>query len=155
MENPVLTGSAGNPPWRVRLPIPAGAVATKRLLPYLPQLSLAERGRRWDGARKRMISRGLDALLFMANDIYWDMGYANLRYLTQCGSKIGAFGAFFLDTGPVVWNSVAHMNRPTNLHLSTQEWTTDVRVNSGFPPIAAELRHRGLYIVVMFIVVLL
>jgi Xaa-Pro aminopeptidase len=144
MENPVLTGSASNPPWRVRVPIPAGAVATKRLLPYLPQLSLAERGRRWDKARKRMISRGLDALLFMANDIYWDMGYANLRYLTQCGSKIGAFGAFFLDADPVVWNSVAHMNRPTNLHLSTQEWTTDVRVNSGFPAIAAELRDRGL-----------
>lgn len=133
-----------NPPWRVSVPLPPHARATKRLLPYLPQLSLAERARRWDAARKRMIAAGIDALLFMANDIYWDMGYANLRYLTQCGSKIGSYGLFLLDADPVVWNAVAHMNRPTNLHLSTQEWTSDVRPNSGLATVAAEVRERGL-----------
>ena len=132
-----------NPPWRVVVPIPSDARATKRLLPYLPQLSLGERNRRWDATRKRMVTRGLDALLFMANDIYWDMGYANLRYLTQCGSKIGSLALFFHDTDPIVWNAVAHMNRPTNLHLSTQEWTTDIRPITGLAAVAAELRERG------------
>ena len=134
--------SAANPPFRGR-PIPADARATRALLDYIPQLSITERDRRWDGARKRMITKGLDALLFCANDTYWDMGYANLRYLTACGSKIGSYGLFFAEGDPVVWNAVAHMNRPTNLHLSTQEWTHDIRPLSGIPAIAGELRDRG------------
>ncbi len=133
-----------NEPWRVVVPPPPGARATRRLLPYLPQLSLAERDRRWEQTRKRMVLRGLDALVFLANDIYWDMGFANLRYLTQCGSKIGSYGLFFHDRDPIVWNAVAHMNRPTNLHLSTQEWTTDLRPITGLGAVAAELRGRGL-----------
>jgi Xaa-Pro aminopeptidase len=132
-----------NTPWRVVVPPLPNARATKRLLPYLPQLSLAERDRRWAETRKRMVLRGVDALLFMANDIYWDMGYANLRYLTQCGSKIGSYALFFHERDPIVWNSVAHMNRPTNLHLSTQEWTTDLRPITGWPAVAAELREHG------------
>ena len=59
-----------------------------------------------------MVLKGLDALLFLANDIYWDMGYANLRYLTQCGSKIGSYGLFFHDRDPIVWNAVAHIRKP-------------------------------------------
>jgi Xaa-Pro aminopeptidase len=51
---------------------------------------------------------------------------------------------FFHDRDPIVWNAVAHMNRPTNLHLSTQQWTTDIRPIAGMPAIAAELRERGL-----------
>jgi Xaa-Pro aminopeptidase len=135
---------AVNPPWRVTVPPPPNARPTKRLLPYLPQLSLAERDRRWEAVRKRMVLRGIDALLLMANDIYWDMGFANLRWLTHCGSKIGAMALFFHDRDPIVWNAVAHMNRPTNLHLSTQQWTTDIRPIAGMPAIAAELRERGL-----------
>ena len=68
-----------------------------------------------------MVIKGLDALLLLTNDIYWDMGFANLRWLTQSGSKIGSFALFFHDEDPIVWNAVAHMNRPTNLHLSTQD----------------------------------
>jgi Xaa-Pro aminopeptidase len=135
---------AVNPLWNVVVPLPADARATRRLLPYLPQLSLAERDRRWAETRRRMAARGIDVLLLMANDIYWDMGFANLRYLTQCGSKIGSFALFFHDRDPIVWNAVAHMNRPTNLHLSTQEWTTDLRTITGLGSIAAELRDRGL-----------
>jgi Xaa-Pro aminopeptidase len=135
---------SANPPWRVVVPPPPGAYATRRLLPYLPQLSLAERDRRWTETRRRMSARGIDVLLLMANDIYWDMGFANLRYLTHCGSKIGSFALFFHDRDPIVWNAVAHMNRPTNLHLSTQEWTTDIRPITGWPSIAAELRDHGL-----------
>jgi Xaa-Pro aminopeptidase len=133
-----------NPPWKVAVPPLPGARATKRLLPYLPQLSLAERDRRWAETRRRMAERGIDALVVMANDIYWDMGFANLRYLTQCGSKIGSYALFFHDRDPIVWNAVAHMNRPTNLHLSTQEWTSDFRPITGWGSVAAELRDRGL-----------
>lgn len=44
---------------------------------YVPQLSLGERDQRWARVRKRMLLAGLDALVFLGNEIYW--GMANIR----------------------------------------------------------------------------
>ena len=130
------------PPTRV--PLPGDARATRELLKYVPQLSLAERDRRWDRIRKKMVMAGLDALVFLGNDIYWGMGMANLRYVLQVDSQIGADAIFPLVGEPVVWNAVAHMNRPTSMYLCLQEWVADFRTRGGMPAVAGELRARGL-----------
>lgn len=124
-------------------PLPEGAAAVP-LFDYMPQLSLQERDRRWDKARKRMLMSGFDALVFLGNDIYWGMGMANLRYMLQVDSQIGADALFPLVGEPVVWNAVAHMNRPTNMYLSIQKWVKDFRTRGGMPAVADELRQRGL-----------
>jgi Xaa-Pro aminopeptidase len=125
-------------------PFPADARATRELLKYVPQFSLAERDRRWDRLRKKMITAGLDSLVFLGNDIYWGMGMANLRYVLQVDSQIGADAVFPLVGEPVVWNAVPHMNRPTNMYLSVQEWVSDFRSRAGMPALADELRARGM-----------
>lgn len=124
--------------------LPEGARPTKVPMQYLPQLSLAERDRRWDALRKRMLLARMDALVFLGNDIYWDMGIANIRYVFHTASKIALYGAFFIDAPPIVWNSVPHMNRPYNYLRSTQSWTEDIRPFQGLGAICAELRARGL-----------
>ncbi|MDX3907123.1 MAG: M24 family metallopeptidase [Pigmentiphaga sp.] len=128
---------------RTAKPIPEGAAAAP-LFDYMPQMSLAERDRRWDKTRKKMLMAGLDALVLLGNDIYWGMGMANLRYLLQVDSQIGADAIFPLVGEPVVWNAVAHMNRPTNMYLSVQKWTKDFRIRAGMAAVADELRARGL-----------
>jgi Xaa-Pro aminopeptidase len=129
---------------QTKRPLPADARATRQLLQYVPQLSIAERDRRWDRTRKRMLMAGIDCLLLLGNDIYWGMGMANLRYLLQVDSQIGADAIFPLADAPVVWNSVAHMNRPTNMYLSLQEWISDIRVRGSLRLIVDELTERGL-----------
>lgn len=111
---------------------------------HVPQLSLAERDRRWDRLRKKMLMENLDALVFLGNDIYWGMGMANLRYVFQVDSQIGADGFFPLEGAPVVWNAAPHMNRPTSLYLSLQDWVSDLRDRGGMPAVAAEITGRGL-----------
>jgi Xaa-Pro aminopeptidase len=134
-----------NPPFPpTARPFPNGARATRELLKYVPQMSLQERDRRWDKARKRMLMEGLDALIFLGNDIYWGMGMANMRYMLQVDGQIGANGLFPLTGDPVVWHAVAHMNRPTSMYLSIQDWITDIRDNGGMRSIADEIKSRGL-----------
>lgn len=127
-----------------RKPISPDAAPTRELLNYIPQLPLAERDRRWDRLRKKMVMADIEALVFLGNDIYWGMGMSNLRYVFQVGSNIGADGLFCLDGEPVVWNTLPHMNRPSSHYLSIQEWITDIRDRGGMATIAAELRARGL-----------
>jgi Xaa-Pro aminopeptidase len=124
--------------------IPEGAVATRELLKYVPQLPLTERDRRWDRLRKRMVMADVEALVFLGNDIYWGMGMANIKYVFQVDSQIGADGLFCLEGEPVVWNTLPHMNRPTSHYLSVQEWIGDIRDRGGVAAIAEELRARGL-----------
>lgn len=114
------------------------------LFEYMPQMSLAERDRRWDRVRKKMLMAGIDALVFLGNDIYWGMGMANMRYMFQVDSQIGADAVFGLTGEPTVWNAVAHMNLPTNMYLSIQEWVRDLRVRGGMVVVAGELTDRGL-----------
>ena len=134
---------ARNPPFPPH-PLPKGARATQELRKYVPQLSLKERDRRWNGIRKKMMLANIDVLLFLGNDAFWDMGMVNLRYAMQVGSKLGAHALFFIDRDPIIWNSLPHMNRPTNLHLSTQNWVRDFRVFGGVPEVAAAVREAGL-----------
>jgi Xaa-Pro aminopeptidase len=134
-----------NPPFPpAAQPIPPDARATRALLDYIPQVSIAERDRRWDRARKRMLMFGYDALLFLGNDIYWGMGMANLRYMLQVDAQLGAYALFLMNGDPVVWHGVVHMNRPTSMYLSTQEWFTDARTFVGIAAVAEELTSRGL-----------
>ena len=79
-----------------------------------PPAFFEERDRRWDGIRKKMLLANIDVLVFMGNDAFWDMGLANLRYVTQIGPKGGAHAVFFIDHDPIVFHSRPHMNRPTN-----------------------------------------
>jgi Xaa-Pro aminopeptidase len=125
-------------------PIPEGARATRVPAKYIPQLSLEERDRRWDRARKAMLMAGLDAFVFLGNDIYWGMGMANMRYMLQVDTQLGAEAIFPLAGEPVVWNGVPHMNRPTNPYLSLNTWLTDFRTRGGMGAVADELRARGL-----------
>jgi Xaa-Pro aminopeptidase len=124
--------------------LPADAKPTRELLPYVPQLSLAERDRRWDRLRKKMIMAGLDALVFLGNDIFWGMGMANLRYALHVDSQVGADALFCLDGAPVVWNAPPHMNRPASHYHSLQEWVYDIRDRGGMRAIAGEIRARAL-----------
>jgi len=106
---------SGNPPFPpTRKPLNPAAKAAP-LFDFMPQMSLEERNRRWDKVRKKMLMAGLDGLVFLGNDIYWGMGMANMRYMFQVDSQIGADGLFPLSGEPVIWNAVAHMNRPTNM----------------------------------------
>src|SRR4051794_3707485 len=54
-------------------PVPSGARATTVPSRYYPQMPLSERNRRWHRLRTKMILEGVDALLFLGNDTYWDM----------------------------------------------------------------------------------
>ena len=125
-------------------PIPEEARATRVPSKHIPQLSLKERDRRWDRARKAMLMAGLDAFVFLGNDIYWGMGMANMRYMLQVDSHLGAEAIFPLSGEPVVWSGVPHMNRPTNPYLSLNTWLTDFRTRGGMAALADEIRLRGL-----------
>lgn len=123
--------------------LPPGAKPTLVPMQFMPRFSLAERDTRWDALRKKMIIAKIDCLVFLGNDIYYDMGTANLRYVFHVGGKIAPYGAFFLHRDPILWNSIPHMNRPYNFNLSIQDWVSDIRIFSGLPVIAAELRDQG------------
>jgi len=133
-----------NPPFPpTAKPFPNSARATTELRKYVPQVSLKERNRRWDKARKRMLMAGIDVLVFLGNDIYWGMGMANLRYMLQVDAQLGAYAMFPLEGEPVVWHAVVHMNRPTSMYLSVQDWVTDFRTFGGLAPIVDDLQTRG------------
>ena len=123
--------------------IPSTARPTRELLKYVPQLSLTERDRRWRNMKRRMIMAGLDALIFIGNDIFWDTGLANMRYMFQMGAKQHGWALFPIEGDPVVWHSVPHINRPFNPHLTNQEWLSDFRVFPGAQGVAAEIETRG------------
>ncbi|GAA4701655.1 hypothetical protein GCM10023215_45770 [Pseudonocardia yuanmonensis] len=125
-------------------PIPRGARPSKDPGDHHPHLSLAERDRRWDALRKDMLMAGVDALVLLGNDIYWDMGIANIRYLTGTGAKMGSSALFFLDRDPVLYNAVAHMSQPFHFQEALHGWVDDIRIGHGIPELAAELRDRGL-----------
>ena len=123
--------------------IPSNARPTRALLKYVPQLSIQERDRRWRNMRKRMVFAGLDVLIFIGNDVFWDTGLANMRYMFQMGAKQHGWAMFPIEGDPVVWHAVPHINRPFNPHLTNQEWLTDFRVFPGIPGVAEELRAKG------------
>src|SRR5262245_42374944 len=70
---------------------------------HLPRLSLAERDRRWGLVRERMVDDGIEALILVGSDVFYDMGMANVRYLTHIADKSGALVVFPVEGDPVVW----------------------------------------------------
>ena len=58
----------------------------------IPQLSLAERDRRYAAVRKQMAARGLDAIVLWGWPMMWDFYTANARYLSPIGVNPGADG---------------------------------------------------------------
>src|SRR5689334_361001 len=92
-------------PYYPPISLPAGAKPTLVPMQYMPRFSIAERDARWDLLRRKMIIAKIDCLVFLGNDIYYDMGTANLRYVFHVGGKIAPYGAFFLGRDPILWNS--------------------------------------------------
>lgn len=124
--------------------VPRGSRPVRVPDEHYPRLPLSERDRRWDRLRKKMLMAGVDVLVLLGNDIYWDMGNANLRYVLGVAAKMGSTGLFFGEDAPILYNAVAHMSRPFHQQFAVQDWVEDIRVARGVQEIAAELRDRGL-----------
>ncbi len=115
----------------------------EKLTGHLPQLSLAERDRRWTGLREAMGRRGLDCLLIWGTDRFFGMGTANLRYVTHIAAKQG-FCCFPRTGDPVAFIENVHMYRPYGPYLLTQDWMADVRPVTGMGALIAAVRDLGL-----------
>jgi Xaa-Pro aminopeptidase len=109
---------------------------------HLPRLSVAERDRRWSLVRERMAEESLECLILVGSDVFYDMGMANVRFLTQIGDKSGAFAVFPAEGEPVVWVGLPHTHRPESAYRFTQDWVTDIRVNHGPAAVAEYVRDR-------------
>ena len=71
-----------------------------------PDLTEAERDRRWREVRWRMDMAGLDCLLVWGNESKWQSALANNRYLT--GRVAPGCVLFPLDGDPVIWSGFPH-----------------------------------------------
>lgn len=110
---------------------------------YLPTLSLKERDRRWRLVRDMMAFQGLDCLIVLGNDLGYELGMANVRYITQIGSRFGAYCVFPLEGEPIVYNGLPHMVRPFSIYEHTQDWVSDIRVG-GMASVVKSIRDLGL-----------
>src|SRR5574342_345544 len=90
------------------------------LKPYLPQLSLKERDRRWSAVRERMVAKGIDCLVVWGNTISQGLGMTNVRYLTQVGSWHGGIALFPLEGEVTLFSAPRHMSLPYNGYLAVQ-----------------------------------
>jgi Xaa-Pro dipeptidase len=89
----------------------------------IPQLSLAERDRRYQNVRREMARQGIDCLLLPANSGRWEQLQADSRYLTSIGGfATEVFTVFPLEDEPTayVFNRAAWWKR-------AQGWISDVR----------------------------
>lgn len=112
------------------------------LRPYLPQLSLQERDRRWRAARERMAAKGIDGLIVWGNTISQGLGMTNVRYLTQVGSWHGGIVLFPLEGEVTLFSAPRHMSLPHNGYLAAQDWVQDIRPYS-MRAIVEEIKARG------------
>jgi Xaa-Pro aminopeptidase len=111
---------------------------------YVPKLSLQERDRRWSLIRQSMARDGLDCLLFIANDSRFDMGLANMRYVTHIATKHDGFAFFPAQGEPVAWAQSAFQHIPSgSSYLYTQDWVTDIRPSVGVAPVIRFLKQSG------------
>ena len=76
----------------------------------IPQISLAERDRRYKLVREKMAAEGLDILLLPANTSRWEQTMADSRYLTGIGGFATEVLTIFPAEGPV---TAYVFNRPT------------------------------------------
>jgi Xaa-Pro aminopeptidase len=90
---------------------------------HLPQLSLAERDRRYGLVRARMAERGLDVLLAPANTGRWEQLQADARYLSQIGGNATEPFVLFPREGEP---TALVMNR-AGWWRAAHDWVADVR----------------------------
>lgn len=110
---------------------------------YLPQLSLAERDRRWAAIRKAMEDQGLDCLFLWGNNRAWGIGLSNFRYVTHVGAREG-IALFPLKRDPIVFAGNPHYYLPYNIFGEHQNWVRDVRPLSGLAPVVAAIKELAL-----------
>jgi Xaa-Pro aminopeptidase len=110
---------------------------------YLPQLSLAERDRRWMALRGAMADNNLDCLFIWGNNRAWGIGLANFRYVTHVGAREG-IALFPLKRDPIVFAGNPHFYMPYNIFASHQTWVQDVRPLSGLDPVVEAIKELGL-----------
>jgi Xaa-Pro dipeptidase len=90
---------------------------------YRPQLSLAERDRRYREVRARMDERGFDVLLAPANTGRWEQQQADARYLSQIGGN--ATEPFVVL--PREGEPTAFVMNRAGWWRKAQDWIADVR----------------------------
>lgn len=111
---------------------------------YQPQLTRAERDRRWNLVREQMARKGVDALVIWGTDTFYGMGMANFRYLTHIGSQMGGACIFPLAGDPIVYQAPPHMNIPFNGYRVAQAWVDHIQPFAGVPGVVAGLKERRL-----------
>ncbi len=118
--------------------------ASKEPAGYLPQLSLAERDRRWKTVREKMVTRGLDCLLVWSNDLFFGLGLTNFRYLTHCAAfGMGGYALFPLDGDPLIFLGTPDMNQPHHACMGTQNWVKDIRPVPKMDKLVEILKEMG------------
>jgi Xaa-Pro dipeptidase len=110
----------------------------------LPQISIAERDRRWGAVREAMRERKLDALFLCGWPLMWDFKVANARFL----SPIGGNAEFNLLVFPLEGEPTSFVSMPTFLDYwkRAQSWVPDVRPRKGSwaDSIAGRITELGL-----------
>ena len=89
----------------------------------IPQISLAERDRRYQRMREKMAAEGLDVLLLPANTSRWEQMMADSRYATGIGGFATEVFCIFPRTGEVT----AYVFNRANWWKGVQSWVEDVR----------------------------
>ena len=100
----------------------------RRLKADLPQLSLAERDRRWALVRAAMKQRGLDCLVLFGWPAMWDFNVANARYLCPIGGNAENNVVVF----PAEGEPTSFVFSPVFIDYwqGAQDWVADVRCRS-------------------------
>ena len=107
----------------------------------LPQITVAERDRRWREVHWRMDMAGLDAILVWGNESKWQSALANTRYLA--GQPVPGIVFLPLVGDPVIWSGFPH--DVTSYGALAGGWVGDVRAGQGTTDdIVKVLADRGL-----------
>lgn len=92
-----------------------------------PQLSTAERDRRWNRIRDEMSQRGIDCLLLYGNSGRWNEMHSNIRYVTGYADNLSGTGyALF----PVRGEGTLITQMSVKRSASAMSWFTDIRGQS-------------------------
>lgn len=111
----------------------------------LPMFSAQERDRRWSLIREKMYFRGIEALILVGTDYASSTGMANVRYVTQLGTILGATVVFPRVGDPVAFFAAPHMHIPFGGWRQVPgQWLDDVRPDSGARGIVEALEEMGL-----------
>lgn len=117
---------------------------------FVPQLSIAERDKRWKAARERMVMHNLDCLLIWGNDKMTGQCEANLRYLTNIGTQRmgGGICVFPLESEPVIFLYCpipSQFSLPFPVYSAFQTWlsTPNIRYHTNMSALVNFLKELG------------